>query len=216
MSTITATPIIDALQWRYATKRFDNSKTVSAEDIETLKTAVNLTATSFGLQPFRLLVIDDADLKQQLREASYDQPQLTESSHVFVLAAKTDMSPEYIEDFIKRLAEGRGMQYSDLEGYAGYIKGSVASKDAEFVEAWNKRQAYIALGSLLAAAGELQIDACPMEGFEAAKYDELLGLTKRGLTATVIAPVGYRSEEDKTAGAAKVRLPLEDLVIQPM
>lgn len=206
---------IDALQWRYATKRFDNSRTVSDADIETLKRSVNLTATSFGLQPFRVLVVTDPALKKQLRAASYDQPQLEESSHVFVIAAKTDMSLEYVEDFVKRLAEGRGMQYEDLKGYAEYIKGNVSSKNAEFIQAWNKRQAYIALGSLLIAAGELKVDACPMEGFDATKYDDILGLSKRGLTATVIAPVGYRSPEDKTAEAAKVRLPLEDLFIDP-
>lgn len=206
--------IIDALQWRYATKRFEEGKSVSGADIETLKQAVNLTATSFGLQPFRLLVIDDAGLKEKLREVSYNQPQLTESSHVFVFAAKKDMSPEYIEDFIRLMASERGVPYDKLEGYADYIKGSVAGKDPEFIENWNKRQAYIGLGTLLAAAGELKIDTCPMEGFEAAKYDDILGLTERGLTATVIAPVGYRSAEDQTADAVKVRLPLEEFVIE--
>lgn len=208
--------IIDALNWRYATKRFQNGKTVSDADLGTLKQAINLTATSFGLQPFRILVISDPELKKQLRAASYDQPQLEESSHVFVFATKTDMSMEYIEDFIKMLAEGRAMQYEDLEGYAQYIKGSIAGMDAEFIKSWNKRQAYIALGSLLAAAGELRVDACPMEGFEPAKYDEILGLGKQGLTAAVIAPVGYRdADNDNTADAAKVRLPLDEMFIEP-
>lgn len=207
--------LLQSLRWRYATKKFDDGKTVSTDDIETLKTAVNLTATSFGLQPFRLLVIDDAGLKQRLREAAYDQQQLTTASHVFVFATKTDMSPEYIEDFIRRTAQERGLSYDDLAGYAGYIKGSVASKDAEFVKQWNARQTYIGLGTLLAAAAELRVDACPMEGFEPSKYDELLGLTSRGLTATVICPVGYRAEDDKLADAAKVRLPLDEFVISP-
>lgn len=207
--------IIDALNWRYATKKFDDSKTVSDADVETLKTAVNLTATSFGLQPFRLLVIENSALKEKLRAASYDQPQLTTASHVFVFAAKTEMSPEYIENFIRLVATERGLNYEDLKGYADYIKGSVGGMDASVVEGWNKRQAYIGLGSLLAAAGELKVDSCPMEGFDAAAFDEILGLSKRGLTATVICPVGYRSAEDKTAGAPKVRLSLEDFVIDP-
>lgn len=206
--------IIDALQWRYATKSFLQGRSVSDADIETLKTAVNLTATSFGLQPFRLLVVNDDETKQKLREASYGQAQLTESSHVFVFAAKKEMSPEYIENFIRLMASERGIPYDKLEGYADYIKGSVAGQDPEFIENWNKRQAYIGLGTLLAAAAELKVDACPMEGFEAAKYDELLGLTDRGLTATVVVPVGFRSPEDKTADAVKVRLPLEEFVIK--
>lgn len=214
-TTIAPTAIVDALQWRYATKRFDVSRQVDAEDIETLKQAVNLSASSFGLQPYRLLVIEDAALKAQLREAAFNQPQLTEASHVFVLASKTKMRPEYIDDFIRRTAETRGIDLENLEGYGTYIKGAVAGKDAGAVAEWNSRQAYIGLGTLLATAAELRVDACPMEGFEASKFDDILGLTERGLTATVIAPVGYRSTEDQTNGAAKVRLPLEDFVVAP-
>lgn len=214
--TSTKTSLLEALQWRYATKRFDADKVVAAEDLDVLKQAVNLTATSFGLQHFRLLVIEDAELKTRLRAASYDQPQLTEASHIFVLAAKTDMSPEYVDDFIQRTAAARGLSPADLEGYGAYIKGTLASKEASFIQEWNQRQAYIALGTLLATAAELRVDSCPMEGFEVEKYDEILGLTQRGLTATVVAPVGYRSAEDQTAGAAKVRLPLAEMVIEPL
>lgn len=216
MSTITdKTTLIEALNWRYATKRFDADKKVSDADIETLKQAVSLTASSFGLQHYRLLVIDNDDLKTKLRAASYNQPQLTEASHIFILASKTDISPEYIEDFIQRTASTRGIAYDDIKGYGDYIKGSVGGMDAATVRGWNVRQAYIALGTLLAAAAELRIDSCPMEGFENAKFDEILGLDKLGLTASVIAPVGYRSAEDQTSGAAKVRLPLSDFVVEP-
>ena len=215
-TTTETTTLLESLKWRYATKRFDATKSVAGEGIEVLKQAVNLTASSFGLQHYRLLVIDNAELKAKLREASYNQPQLTEASHIFVLASKTDMSPEYIDDFISRTAAARGIALDDIKGYGEYIKGSVAGMDAETVKGWNQRQAYIALGTLLAAAAELRIDTCPMEGFENAKYDEILGLTKQGLTATVVATVGYRSAEDPTLGAAKVRLPLEEMVIEPL
>ncbi len=215
-TTIAPTAIVDALQWRYATKRFDATRQVSTEDIETLKQAINLTASSFGLQPYRLLVIKNEALKAQLREASYNQPQLTEASHIFVLASKTEMSPEYIDDFIRRTADARGIALENLEGYGTYIKGAVGGKSAEDIAAWNSRQAYIALGTLLATAAELRLDACPMEGFEAAKFDDILGLAELGLTATVIAPVGYRSTEDQTNGAAKVRLPLDTFVVEPV
>lgn len=203
--------IISGLKWRYATKKFDATKTVSDADIHTLKEAVNLAATSYGLQPFRVAVITDPAVKEKLREAAHGQPQLTTASHVFVFAAKTDVSAAYVDDFIKHLAETRGIPLDAVKGYGDYIKGSIEGKSAEFYTTWNTRQAYIALGTLLATAGELQIDACPMEGFDNAKFDEILGLKEKGLTSVVLAPVGYRSAEDKTQHAAKVRLPLEEL-----
>jgi len=208
-----STPIIDALKWRYATKKFDDQKTVSDADIATLKESINLTATSFGLQPFRVAVVTDAATKEKLRAAAYDQPQLTTAGHIFVFASKLGMTAEYIEDFIKMLADQRGIKYEDVKGYAEYIKGSVTAKDAEFIKDWNKRQAYIALGTLMAAAGELKVDGCPMEGFDATKFDEILGLTAKGLTACVICPVGYRSEEDETQHYAKVRLPETEMFL---
>lgn len=204
---------IESLKWRYATKSFDSDKKVSAEDIATLKESINLTATSFGLQPFRVMIIDDPALKTKLRAASWNQAQVEESSHVFVFASKLDMSPDYIDDQVRRAADTRGIPYEALSGYGDFMKNTMADKDAAFIQDWSRRQAYIALGTLMAAAAELRIDACPMEGFDAAQYDEILGLKEKGLTAAVIAPVGYRSAEDKTQHAAKVRLPLEDMFL---
>ncbi|MCP9234826.1 NAD(P)H-dependent oxidoreductase [Lewinella sp. JB7] len=203
--------LIESLKWRYATKRFDASRRLSPEQLATLKEATNLAASSFGLQPYRVVVIEDPAVKEQLREASYNQPQLTESSHVFVFAAKRDMSPEYIDSYVDRIAEVRGVPRENLDGYAEYMKGSVAGKDLESVQTWNQRQAYIGLGTLLAAAAEMGIDTCPMEGFDVAAYDRILGLEAQGLTATVIAPVGYRSPEDATQEHAKVRFPVEEM-----
>lgn len=206
--------LLESLRWRYATKRFDEDRQVSDEDIRKLQEAVNLAATSFGLQPFRVVTVSDPELKEQLRAASYNQPQLTESSHVFVFCAMKEMPPEHIDAYMDRTAEVRDVPREQLNDYANYMKGSVAGKTVESIEAWNKRQAYIALGTLLAAAAELRIDACPMEGFEAGEYDRILGLTDKGLTATVIAPVGYRSEEDATQHKAKVRVPLETMFLE--
>ncbi|MEM9525982.1 MAG: NAD(P)H-dependent oxidoreductase [Bacteroidota bacterium] len=211
--TTTSPDILDALKWRYATKKFDSSRRVSEEDITTLKQAVNLTATSYGLQPFRVVLVSDEATKEKLREAAFGQPQLTTASHVFVFASKLEVSPEYVDAFIHRLAEGRGLALEAIQGYGDYIKGSLTTKDADFIKDWTRRQAYIALGSLLATAGELRVDSCPMEGFDPAKVDEILGLTEQGLTASVIAPVGYRSAEDQTQHAAKVRLPLAELFL---
>ena len=205
--------LINALNWRYATKKFDTSKTVSDADLSTLKQAVNLTATSFGLQPFRVLIVSDQETKDKLRAAAYDQGQVSDASHIFVFAAKLDVTPEYVDDFIKLTAETRDIPLESVQGYGEYIKGSIAGKDETFILNWNKRQAYIALGSLLAAAGELRVDSCPMEGFDPTKFDEILGLKEKGLTATVIAPVGYRHAEDHAAQYAKVRLPLADMFL---
>jgi len=111
------------------------------------------------------------------------------------------------------LADQRGIPFEAVKGYADYIKGSMASKDEAFVKEWSKKQAYIALGTLLAAAGELKVDTCPMEGFDPAQFDEILGLSEKGLSAAVIAPVGYRSAEDKTQHYAKVRFPLAEMFL---
>ena len=205
--------LLDDLRWRYATKRFDADRKVSDEDLRKLEEAVNLAATSFGLQPFRLLVISDPEVKEQLRTASYNQPQLTECSHVFVFCSMTTMPPEQIDRYVDRIAEVRDVPREQLNDYANYMKGSVAGKSVESIKAWNQRQAYLGLGTLLAAAAQLRIDSCPMEGIDAGEYDRILGLTDKGLTATVIAPVGYRSEDDATQHYAKVRVPLEEMVL---
>ncbi|WP_238752163.1 NAD(P)H-dependent oxidoreductase [Neolewinella maritima] len=205
--------LLDALRWRYATKRFDPSKKVQQDDLRALLEAVNLSASSFGLQHYRIVVVEDPETKQALRAASYDQAQLTESSHVLVLAAKTDMTPAYVDDYMQRMADTRGLPVDQVQGFGEYIKGTLTDKSTDFIIAWNKRQAYTGLGTLLAAAAELRIDSCPMEGFQPEEYDRILGLTERGLTATVIAPIGYRAAEDATQTHKKVRLPLDEMVI---
>ena len=206
--------LLNALRWRYATKRFDPTKNVSEKDLRQLMQAVNLSASSFGLQHYRLVVVGDDAVKKELRAASYDQAQLTESSHVFVFAAMTEVSPDYVDDYMQRMADTRGLPVEQVQGFGEYIKGSLKDKSPDFIDNWNKRQAYTGLGTLLAAAAELRIDSCPMEGFEPPKYDQILGLTERGLTATVICPVGYRSPEDATQHHKKVRLPLEEMVVR--
>ncbi len=205
--------LVTDLQWRYATKKFDASKTVAATDIETLQKAVNLTATSYGLQPFRVLLVTDPALKAKLRPAAYNQSQITDASHLFIFCYKTDISDAYVDDYMQRIAHTRGIAVENLKGFGDTIKGSVASRPAADVAAWNKHQAYIALGTLMAAAAEMKIDTCPMEGFDPAQFDEILELDKLGLKSAVIAAVGYRSAEDGLAQAAKVRLALADLFI---
>lgn len=203
--------LIDSLQWRYATKQFDASKKISAPDLQLLQDAVSLAPSSYGLQPFRVLLISDPEVREQLKAVAYGQPQITAASHLFVFAHKLDMTEGYVDDFMQRTASERGISVASLAGYSQVIKGSVASKSPEAISAWNQRQAYIALGHLLVAAATQHIDACPMEGFDPAGVDKVLNLAEQGLAPAVIAAVGYRSAEDKMQFAAKVRLPQSEL-----
>ena len=204
---------LENLNWRYATKRFDENKKISAEDLSALKEAVRLSASSYGLQPYHVLVIEDEKVKEQLREAAFNQPQLTESSQVFVFASYTEVKEEYIQDYMKNVAETRGVDLADLEGYANMIKGASMTLPQDQQAVWTAKQAYIALGFLLNAAATLKIDACPMEGYNGEEFDKILGLKEKGLTTAVIATVGYRSEEDATQNNKKVRKSIEDLFI---
>ncbi len=200
-----------ALEWRYATKKFDNTKKVEEAHIDYLKRSVQLAASSYGLQPYKVLVIENPALREQLQPVCWGQSQITDASHLFIIASKTKMEPEFIDAHIKLTAEVRALEESALEGYGDFMKGKVAEMEPDRVKNWNAKQSYIALGNLLAACAELQIDACPMEGFEVEAVDKMLGLPEKGLSANVLVTVGYRSEEDATAQAPKVRKSIDEL-----
>ncbi len=204
---------LENLNWRYATKRFDENKKISAEDLSALKEAVRLSASSYGLQPYQVLVIEDEETKEKLRAAANNQPQLTEASQVFVFASYAEVKEEYIETYMKNVAETRGIELSDLQQYSEAIKGASLTLPKEKQAVWTAKQTYIALGFLLNAAATLKIDACPMEGFNAAEFDKILGLEEKGLATSVIATVGYRSEEDVTQNFKKVRKSSDNLFI---
>lgn len=204
--------ILHKLQWRYATKKFDPEKVVAEKDITELLKAMNLSASSSGLQPYKFFVIHNPQLQQQLREVSYDQPQVTDASHIIVIAAKTEVSPEYVKNYIQRTAEIRGITVSSLEGLQQSLLKRIRSKNLHEQLQWAQRQCYLPLATLLIAAADLKIDVCPMEGFIPEEYDRILGLQNQGLHATVIAAVGYRSHEDKLQHAKKSRRTLDDIV----
>ena len=203
--------LIKSLNWRYATKKFDATKKIKPEDLETIKEAVRLSASSYGLQLYKVLVIDDPEIREKLKPASWGQTQITDASHLFVFANYADVKDEYIDEYLDLKAETQGLDREALVDYGNMMKGSMSGLSEAQKSQWTARQTYIALGNLLAACASLRIDACPMEGFEAAKYDEILGLTEKGLTAAVIATVGYRSEEDQTQHQKKVRKSSEAL-----
>ncbi len=203
---------IDDLNWRYATKKFDNKKEVSAQDLETLLEATQLTASSYGLQPYEIIVVKDAALREELKAVSWDQPQITDASEVIVFANKTNITESYIDSYLQDIATTRDLKIEDLQGLKGMLESTIMKLNPEDQSTWASKQAYIALGNFLSAAANLRIDTCPMEGFDAAKYDELLNLKEKGLTTAVIATIGYRSEEDSMQFAAKVRKSKADLI----
>lgn len=203
--------LIKNLQWRYATKKFDTSKKVSSNDLQKLKEAVQLSVSSYGLQLYKVLIIENSEIREQLKPVSWNQNQITDASHLFVFCNYTEATPKAIDDFIKQTAETRNLDLDRLNGYGDFIKEKLQEKTPEEKTSWLKAQTYLALGNLLNACAELKIDACPMEGFEPEAYNKILNLEAQGLNAVVIAPIGYRHEEDHTIGQLKVRKPMEML-----
>lgn len=197
--------LIEDLNWRYATKKFDTSKKLDQETLDTLKEAVRLTASSFGLQPYEVFVINNQELKNELRTVSFDQPQVSDCDYLFVFAINTNIDDEYLDQFINNIAETRELATSDLEGMRQAISGSILQFSQQEKLDWAKRQAYIGLGNLLSSAAQLKVDVSPMEGFENEKYNDILNLKSKHLASTVIAGVGYRSTDDDNANAKKVR-----------
>jgi len=206
--------LIGQLNWRYATKQFDPKRKISAQDWATLEEALRLSPSSGGLQPWKFIVITDAAVRAKLTPASYGQAQINDASHLVVFAAKNNFSEADVDAHIKHVAEVQGTPIEALAPLRGMLVGGIVQRQDEAARlAWARNQAYIALGNLLTSAALLGIDACPMEGFDRAQYDEILGLKAKGLAATVIATVGYRLPTDKYAAAPKVRFPKEQVFI---
>lgn len=203
--------LIKNLQWRYATKKFNITKKVSENDLNKLKEAIQLSVSSYGLQLYKVLIIENPEIREKLKPVSWNQSQITDASHLFVFCNYTDATPEAIDAFIEQTAETRNLDLERLNGYGDFIKEKLNEKTSEEKTSWLKSQTYLALGNLLNACAELKIDACPMEGFEPKAYNKILGLEQQGLNAVVIAPIGYRHQEDHTIGLPKVRKPLEVL-----
>ncbi len=203
---------IDDLNWRYATKKFDPNKKISTQDLDTLLTAAQLSASSYGLQPYQILVVEDAAVREKLKPASWNQSQITDASHLIVIANKTDFGDELVDDYLENVSTTRGIPEDSLNGYGDFMKSKLLPLPQNIKANWTARQAYIILGNLLSAAANLRIDTCPMEGFEAQSYNELLKLDEKNLNAAVVLAVGYRSEEDDTQHYAKVRKSKETLI----
>lgn len=197
--------IIENLKWRYATKKFDSSKTISTEDFETLKKAMQLTASSYGLQPYKILNIVDKETRAKLRAASWNQSQIEDASHMIVLANMTDFGDELVDNYFENVIDTRNLNKEDVADYANTIKSTIGQLSQEQKAVWTAKQAYIVVGNLLSAAAQLRIDACPMEGFQSEEYNKILDLNSKNLNAAVVVTLGYRSEEDGTQHYKKVR-----------
>jgi len=199
--------------WRYATKKFDTTKKVSKEDLETLKEAIRLSASSYGLQPYKVLIIENPDIRAKLQPAAWGQSQIVDASQVIVFANITNIGDTEIDASLANTAETRGLSTEALKGYGDFMKSKIIGLPEDVRNIWTSKQTYLALGNLLNAAAELKIDVTPMEGFEPEKVNEILGLPKLGLNASLLATIGYRHEEDATQHYAKVRKSNEELFI---
>lgn len=197
--------ILEHRTWRYATKKFDSSKKISDESLTILLEATRLSASSYGLQPYHVFVITNPEIREQLKPVSWGQSQITDASHLIVFAHQTDFGNELVDDYLANVSETRNIPGETLKGYGDFAKSKLVDLPQKTKEDWAAKQVYLALGNLMQAAAELKIDTCPMEGFEAEAYNSILNLNEKGLSASVVVPVGYRSAEDQTQHLAKVR-----------
>ena len=203
--------ILENRTWRYATKKFDSSKKISDDNLELLLEATRLSASSYGLQPYHVFVITNPEIREQLKPVSWGQSQITEASHLIVFANQTNFNGELVDSHITNTAKTRNIPSENLKGYSDFAKSKLVDLPQKTKEEWTAKQVYIALGNLMQAAAELKIDTCPMEGFDAEAYDEILGLQGKDLTASVVLPIGYRSAEDATQHSPKVRKSKQEL-----
>ena len=204
--------IISALNWRYAVQGFDATKKVSAEDLNTILEAGRLAPSSFGLEGWKFIVVENPELRAKVSAAGYGQPKITEASHLIVIARRTDAREAIVAERIARTAKIQGVDASALDGFKQMLDGTVASRDDAALDTWMRLQAYIPLGIMMETASLLQVDNAAMEGFDPKGVDEALGLTAKHLTATTLLALGYRSSADESAARPKVRRAFDEVV----
>ena len=200
---------LNNLGWRYATKKFDPQQKLGTAETDMLEEALRLSPNSYGLQAWRFYRIDDPAVRVAVRAAGYGQPQITDASHLYVLASKTTIDEKDIDAYMESMKAVRGVDDAAIDGFRKTLTTSLVGLTPDRQAAWTAKQVYIALGFLLDAAAQHHIDACPMEGFDAAKVSEIIGATKDGYAVQVLCPVGHRSTDDSYAALKKVRYPKE-------
>jgi len=203
--------IIEDLNWRYATKKFDSSKKISSSDIEVIKESLRLTASSYGLQPNHFLIVENVSLREQLVPASYGQQQVLDASHLIVICAYNDLTDGHVDAYVETIISTRNSDPDRVKNYGNFMKKTFAEMSNEDKLNWASKQAYIVLGQLLHTCATLRIDATPMEGFIPKRYSEILELKEKNLTPILVCPIGYRHAEDETQHFTKVRKDQNDL-----
>lgn len=210
---LTPEQILEALNWRYATKKYNPDKKIPDDVWKALEQSLVLAPSSFGMQPWKFFVVRNSDLRQQLIEHSFNQDKVAEASHLVVLAIKKDIGADDVPHYIDRVSEVRNVPKDKLEGLSDLIRGYLNEPPFPLQpDKWSAKQVYLALGFFLHSAAMLGVDTCAMEGFVPAKYDEILGLLEQGYSAVVLCTAGYRDEGDDAAYQAKVRFPTEEVV----
>ncbi len=215
MHPVSPDVIVRQLEWRYAVKKFDAERKIPAADWDALERSLVLTPSSWGLQPWKFVVVTDPAVRERLLAASWNQKQIAQASHVVVLAIQKDVGPAHVDAYVKHIAQVRGVAVESLDGYRKGMYGFFARPREQFdVNTWASMQVYIALGQFMAVAAAMGIDTCPMEGIVPAQYDEILALPAQGLATCVVCCAGYRAADDKYATAKKVRFERDDVVIR--
>lgn len=207
--------ILEALKWRYATKKFDSSRKLNENQVQMLLEVLNLTPTSYGLQPLKFIRVKNLDLRKKLTEASWNQKQVEEASDLIVICIDDQIQETDIDAYIDRICKLRNQDKNSprFESFKTMLM-KITEWSTEDYQTWARKQAYIALGNLMTACASEKIDACPMEGFEPNKYDEILNLREKGIRSVLVCPIGYRSEEDINASLEKIRKQKKEIIIE--
>ncbi|WP_019038388.1 NAD(P)H-dependent oxidoreductase [Psychroflexus tropicus] len=206
--------MINALEWRYATKKFDDERKIDSTKIELIKKAFNLTPTSYGLQPLRLVIVKEQSIKDRLFKHSYNQIQVKSASHVLIICIENTIDAEFINHNFELQKEIRDVNDETVKPFKEFLLKDFGNKSEQHIHNWAINQAYLALGNLLTVCASEKIDACPMEGFDPKAYDDILKLNDKGISSALVLPIGYRAKDDKFADFKKVRRPQEETIIE--
>ncbi len=205
--------LLSALQWRYAVKQFSNEK-ISKVKLKELLNMTRLSASSYGLQPYNIIFVESSAIREQLLPYSYGQDKIANSSHLIIFAAHTQIGDVTVDKYIDKHAKVTDKPQSQLGDFSEHMKSALSNKSVTQKQEWAHQQAYIALGNFLTCAAAMKIDSCPMTGIDNAGYDKVLGLDKKGLTTSMISPIGYRHKDDKQAHSPKVRYDYDEIVME--
>lgn len=205
---------IENLKWRYAVKKFDEEKKLTQQQINIVKEAFNLTATSYGLQPIKLIIIQNKKLQEQLVSYSWNQKQVAQASHVLVFCINTNINRKDVENYFNNVKAIRNTPNEIINPFKEFLINTIENKTTQDLASWAKNQAYLAMGNLLTVCAQEKIDSCPMEGFLPEKYDEILDLKSKNLTSVLVLPIGYRAEDDFMKDQKKVRKNLDEMILE--